>query len=313
LAGRGDLTAYRIVHGAADGAPGLAVDRYGDTAIVHAEQPRLLARWLPRLRDGLGLPTGYTKLHPRQASRLSAAERQASAPDTPAWGSPRERVIVAEGGARYEIRPAAGLSVGLFVDMREVRAWLQTVAAGRRILNLFAYTCGFGVVAGRGGAARVLNIDLSRAALAWGQTNYTLNGLLPDPHDFVYGDALDWLGRFARRGERFDLVVLDPPSFSTTRAGAFSVAADYPRLAALATRVVAPGGILLAATNHAGTAGDRFDGWLQAAATDAGRRGRLAWRWHEPEPDFPIAPLAPGPPGPPGHGPYLKVRALELT
>jgi 23S rRNA (cytosine1962-C5)-methyltransferase len=172
------------------------------------------------------------------------------------------------------------------------------------VLNLFAYTCGFGVCAALAGAARVLNLDLSRNYLDWGRENYALNGLDADPHDFVFGDALDWLGRLSRRGEQFDLVILDPPSFSSGRSGAFSVVRDFPRLATLAARVVAPGGILLAATNHAGTSETRFDGWLAAATGAAGRRGRLARRWHEPAPDFPV---------PPGESPYLKVRAVELS
>ena len=119
--------------------------------------------------------------------------------------------------------------------------------------------------------------------------------------DFVYGDAFDWLGRFARRGERFDLVIVDPPSFSSTP---FSVTRDYPRLVEAAARTVAPAGILLAATNHAGTSDDRFEAWLQNGLTLAGRYGRVVQRWHEPRLDFPM---------PPGRGqPYLKVRALVL-
>lgn len=293
-----------MIHGAADGLPGLAVDRYAQVAVVHADSSRVLERWQMALRDGLGLPTGYAKVHPTQASRLSAAERQALAPGVPLWGPPREQVEVTEDGVRYAIRPTTGLSVGLFLDMREVRGWLRGIAAGRRVLNLFAYTCGFGVCSVLGGARRVLNVDLSRAYLAWGQENYVLNGLEADPRDFVYGDAFDWLGRFGRRGETFDLVVLDPPSFSTSRQATFSVARDFRRLVVAAARVSAPGGILLAATNHAGTPEERFEGWLRGALDDARRRGRLAWRWHEPERDFPV---------PPGQRPYLKVRAVELT
>jgi len=217
------------------------------------------------------------------------------------WGPPRPETEVLEDGVRYLVRPDAGLSVGLFLDMREVRGWLRTNAARRRVLNLFAYTCSFGVNAALGGAARVLNLDLSRGYLDWGKTNYRLNRLSVDDRDFVYGDAFDWLGRFARRGERFDLVIVDPPSFSSTP---FSVTRDYPRLVEAAARTVAPAGILLAATNHAGTSDDRFEAWLQNGLTLAGRYGRVVQRWHEPRLDFPM---------PPGRGqPYLKVRALVL-
>jgi 23S rRNA (cytosine1962-C5)-methyltransferase len=211
---------------------------------------------------------------------------------------------VLEHGVRYLARPNSGLSVGLFLDMREVRAWVREVAAGRRVLNLFAYTCAFGVCATLTGAKRVLNIDLSRSALEWGRTNYTLNSCPIDPYDFVRGDALDWLKRFARRGEQFDLVIVDPPSFSTSGRGAFSVERDFPTLAEAAARVVAPGGILLAATNHAGITDRQFDQRLSAGLGAAGRVAELVRTWHEPMPDFPVAR---------GRRPYLKVRALQVT
>jgi 23S rRNA (cytosine1962-C5)-methyltransferase len=149
----------------------------------------------------------------------------------------------------------------------------------------------------------VVNLDLSRNSLSWGQENYVANGLAVDPKDFVYGDALDWLARFARRQQSFDLVIVDPPSFSTSRRGTFSAERDYVRLATAAARVVAPGGILLAATNHAGISGMRFDAVLARGVSEAERPARLLRRWHEPALDFPVAP---------GDHPYLKVRALIL-
>jgi len=218
----------------------------------------------------------------------------------PLWGLPVEEIDVVETGAHYLIRPALGLSVGLFLDMREVRAWLPDVARGRSILNLFAYTCSFGVTAMLGGATRVLNVDASRHYLTWGQENYLLNDLVADPHDFVFGDAFDWLGRFARRQQRFDIVIVDPPSFSSTP---FAVVRDYPRLVAAAARVVAPAGILLAATNHSSTSDQRFEAWLRDGLNHAGRHAHLLRRWHEPAADFPVGP---------GCGPNLKVRALVL-
>ena len=281
--------------------PGLAIDRYGDVVVVHADAPGILERWLPHIRADLAdFGTAYAKVHPRAASRLRSDEVSRLAPEAPVWGPPAPEVEVLEHGVRYLARPNAGLSVGLFLDMREVRAWLRTNSGGRRVLNLFAYTCSFGVTAALGGASRVLNLDLSRGYLEWGKANYRLNALPVDDRDFVYGDALDWLGRLGRRGERFDVVIIDPPSFSSTP---FSVTRDYPRLVEAAARTVAPAGILLAATNHAGTSDDRFDAWLRNGLTLAGRLGQVVRRWHAP-PDFPQ---------PPGRRhPYLKVRALVL-
>jgi 23S rRNA (cytosine1962-C5)-methyltransferase len=270
--------------------PRLAVDRFADVAVIHTP----LDATIPDLRSiESACTTGYVKVHARNA-------REYIARTEPAWGPPRDEVVVTECGVRYLVRPSVGLAVGLFIDMREVRRWLRSVTEGQRVLNLFAYTCAFGVCAALGGAGRVVNLDLSRTYLEWGKANYALNGVAADPHDFIYGDALDWLGRFARRSQEFDTVIVDPPSFSTTP---FSVTRDYPRLVALAARVVVRDGLLLAATNHAQTSDARFDRWIHAGLAAAGRRGALTRWWHEPADDFPV---------PKGQRPYLKVRALQL-
>jgi 23S rRNA (cytosine1962-C5)-methyltransferase len=302
LSALADLSTYRLFHGDGEGAPGIAVDRFDRVVVIHAESPETLDEWLPALSEGLaGFDAAYTKVHPPSRSRLTAATLRALAPPEPAWGAPSSDVEVIEHGVRFVVRPAAGFSLGMFLDMREVRAWLRANTERRSVLNLFAYTCSFGVNAVLGGAGRVINLDLSRSYLEWGKTNYRLNGLEPHERDFIYGDAFDWLGRFARRGESFDLVIVDPPSFSSTP---FSVTRDYARLIEAAARVVGPTGILVAATNHAGTSDERFEDWLQNGLTRAQRHGTVVQRWHEPSVDFP---LAPG-----GTPAYLKVRALVL-
>jgi 23S rRNA (cytosine1962-C5)-methyltransferase len=272
-------------------------------AVIHADSASLADAWVPSLRFDLAsfCQTAYLKIHPLASTPLSEEQRRRLAPDEPVWGSASERVEVVEVGVGYEVRPAAGLSAGLFLDMREVRQWLNSACGGRAVLNLFAYTCSLGVCAALGGAERVVNVDISRPYLEWGKANYALNGLAVEERDFIYGDAFDWLSRFARRRQAFDVVVVDPPSFSSTP---FSVTRDYPRLVAAAARVVAPGGVLLAATNHAQTSDARFDAWLREGLSQAARRGISVARWHEPSIDFPV---------PRGERPYLKVRALELS
>jgi len=254
-------------------------------ALVHASSPKLIDRSL--LQKMVEVETAYTKIHTKGAT---------PAPSELLWGPPVDQINVVENGAHYVVRPTGGL----FLDTREVRTWLRKNAEGRTVLNLFAYSCSFGLVAALGGARRVVNLDLSKAYLDWGKTNYQLNGLKPEDQDFIYGDAFDWLNRFHKRDSRFDLVIVDPPSFSSTP---FSVTRDYPRLAAAAARIVAPAGMLLAATNHAGTSDERFETWLRAGLNAADRHGRHVQRWHEPAADFPVAV---------GRRPYLKVRALVL-
>ena len=169
----------------------------------------------------------YVKHRPPSASRLSDGDMAALAPRRPILGPDMSEFVAHEEGLSYLIRPGEGFSVGLFPDMREHAARVRAWAAGTRVLNCFAYTCGFGVAATAGGATRVLNLDLSKSALEWGKANYRTNGFTPDDHDFVYGDVFDWLARLAKRNERFDLVILDPPGFSRTKSRTFSAA---PRL-----------------------------------------------------------------------------------
>jgi 23S rRNA (cytosine1962-C5)-methyltransferase len=209
-----------------------------------------------------------------------------------------------EEGLTYLVRPGDGWNAGLFPDMRELRGRVRAWAAGRRVLNCFAYTCGFGVAAAAGGASRVLNLDLSRATLERGQANYRANGLAPDPHDFVYGDVFDWLGRLARRRELFDLVILDPPGFSKTKTRRFSAEHDYGELARLAGGVVGAGGLLVSCCNVAGWPWQAFRENVLAGLAQAQRAAAVAGIFHAPAIDFPV---------PPGGAGHLKILVTRLT
>lgn len=306
LAADPTTTAYRLVHGAADGMDGVTVDRYGGVLVVNLygellEGPRTVL--LAALAELPEVQAIYCKQRPPEAARLTEAEIARLAPAEPAWGVPVVEAEVLENGLRYLIRPGAGLSVGLFLDMREMRARVRAWAAGRTVLNTFAYTCAFGVAACAGGATRVLNLDLSKLALAWGKANYRANGFTPDSYDFVYGDAFDWLARFARRGQRFDLVILDPPGFARADGRPFSAARDYARLVALAAPVVSADGLLLACCNVAALPLRAFQRQVMAGIAAAGRRGVLTGKFCEPVLDFPT---------PPGTSPYLKLLVFRI-
>ena len=309
LADDAATTAYRLVNGAGDGLPGVTVDRYGDVFVLNLYDEDRDTR--PYVAPLAALPDAgavYLKRRPRSAARLSAARTAALAPDTPAWGQRVEGVTVRENGLSYLIRPGAGLSPGLFLDMREPRARVRALAAGAAVLNLFAYTCAFGVAAAAGGAARVLNIDAARPALAWGRENYALNALPADPYDFVYGDAFDWLARLARRaaGQRqvFDLVIADPPSYSTVKGRRFTVSRDYATLAAACARVAAPGGRLLLCANEARLPRQTFQRDCLHGVATAGRAARVRSYDSAPALDFPAAP---------GDESHLKALLLELS
>jgi len=298
----GETTAFRWVNGAADDLPGVTVDLFGGVAVANlyeVEAPGLAeALW-----EVLRLRAVYVKSRPREAGRLQSTEREARAPPTPACGEAVEAVDVLENGLRFRIRPGAGLAVGLYLDMREARGWLRAKAQGRRVLNCFAYTCAFGVAARAGGALRVVNVDLSRRSLEWGEENGRLNTQPPTPEEYLSGDVFEWLRRFRKRGERFDVVVLDPPGFARSREGTFSASRDWPRLVAEAVSVLEADGLLLAACNVAALPARRFEAAVDEGLRQGGRAGHVVARPEASPVDFPV---------PPGEEAPLKVRAVRV-
>ena len=161
--------------------------------------------------------------------------------------------LVAEHGSRFEINLSDYLDVGLFLDHRPTRLAVRQRAAGKRVLNLFAYTGAFSVHARAGGAARTTTVDMSRTYLDWFERNLRHNGLEPtDDHVTVHADCLQWLEAGPAGGEAYDIVICDPPTFSNSKrmkAGSFVVERDYPTLLAHVAGFVAPGGEIFFSTN----------------------------------------------------------------
>jgi 23S rRNA (cytosine1962-C5)-methyltransferase len=328
LAADSGTTIYRLINGAADGLAGMTADRYGDALVVNVydnqkegwgengrapgdnERPisvtsvraALPAIVLDTLATAAGARSIYVKYRPRQASRVGDAELAELAPSIPIIGPALGECVAYEEGLAYLVRPGEGWNPGLFPDMREMRARVRAWASGRTVLNCFAYTCGFGLAATAGGAAHVLNLDLSKPALARGQANYQANGFAFDPHDFVYGDALDWLNRLARRGEKFQLVILDPPGFARTKTRRFSAEHDYGELAALAAGVTAPDGMIVACSNVAELSWRTFRDRVLAGLSSAGLTFDVAGVFHAPPLDYPT------PTGREGHLKILVAR-----
>jgi 23S rRNA (cytosine1962-C5)-methyltransferase len=202
-----------------------------------------------------------------------------------------EPLCILEEGVPASVRLGDGLSTGLFLDQRNNRRRVRAAADGKSVVNLFSYTCAFTVAAALGGARRTVSVDASAAALERGRENLARAGVPDGPeHAFVADDVFSWLGRAGRGGERFDLFVLDPPSYSTTKRGRFVAEDDYVRLAASALALVAPNGHLLACTNHRGISRARFRRMLFDA-------GRAAKRDLTQVKDLPEASDYPTPPG----------------
>jgi 23S rRNA (cytosine1962-C5)-methyltransferase len=294
-----ETDAYRLIHGASDGFEGLTVDvydRYLVASLYTEQRGEREEAWLAALSE-LGYAGVYLKQRPRQANQLAEAERKARAPEHAVRGSDApERLIIREHAVPFAVRLGDGLSTGLFLDQRDNRARFAALAAHKRVLNLFSYTCGFGVVAARAGAAATTNVDVSKAALERGKENYALAEVGVGEHHFLARDVLESLPRMQKRGETFDLIALDPPSYASTKHGRFSVERDYAQLAASALALLSPGGTLLACLNHARMSERDFQNALEGALRRVGLR-TLRVLLVAPPPDHP--PL-------PGSPPHLK-------
>jgi 23S rRNA (cytosine1962-C5)-methyltransferase len=292
-------TAFRLVNEEGDGLPRLAVDVYDAWLVAQLyggegswADPSRRERVLDHLAT-LGFDGVYLKVRPKQANLLVDTRRDDLAPASPVRGSsaPAELAILEEGMGLL-VRLGDGLSTGLFLDQRSNRRRVRALAAGRRVANLFAYTCGFTVAAILGGAVETVSVDASAVALERGRANLALAGAADETrHRLVVDDAFAWLRRAVRRGDRFDFVILDPPSYSTTKRGRFVADTDYAHLAAEALSVLAPAGQLLACTNHRGIASARFRRLLFDAGR-ASKREIAQVKDLAPPSDYPVAPGA---------------------
>jgi 23S rRNA (cytosine1962-C5)-methyltransferase len=160
-------------------------------------------------------------------------------------GSVPEPHVVTEAGTRYVVHLLRGQNHGLFLDMAEGRRWVrEQVTPGAKVLNLFAYTCAFSVVALQAGASEVVNVDMASGALAIGRTNHELNGVKAGAK-FLAHDIFNSWGKLTRGGP-YDLVICDPPSF---QKGSFVATKDYARLARRLPTLLAPGGLALLCLN----------------------------------------------------------------
>ncbi|MCA9581238.1 MAG: class I SAM-dependent methyltransferase, partial [Myxococcales bacterium] len=242
-----DTDCFRLVHGAADGLPGMALDRYGDFLVAHLEEGAVIGGGegaLDAVGD-LGFRGVYVKYRPRQANELVDTRRDDLAPAHAVRGEDApEEFTVFQHGLPFRVRLGDGLSTGLFLDQRMNREYVRDTCRGLRVLNLFAYTCPFTVAAAAGGAAETVSVDVARPAIDWGQRNVEALGS-DGAHRFVREDVFPYLERLGRRGERFDLVLVDPPTYATTKRSRFRSGADWVRLAEAVAKVVHPGGRLL--------------------------------------------------------------------
>ena len=233
--------ALRLVNGKGDNLDGLLIDCYHR----HIHVQMLHERWHPykeQIRHILTsvMPVDYLIVKTRRDLSIQAEVLVGTDSQT----------IVEEHNLNFKVNLDEGLNCGLFLDMRRNRLMLQEDCKGKKVLNCFAYTCAFGVYARAGGARDVINTDISPKILERGRINYQLNGFLSAPGEFVKADSSFYLKRAFKKDNRFDVIILDPPSFARHGTQVFQVKRDLPPLIAMAGAVLNPGGQLLISTNY---------------------------------------------------------------
>jgi 23S rRNA (cytosine1962-C5)-methyltransferase len=293
------LAAYRVVNGEGDRLPGVVVDRYADFVVCQfltAGAARLTPAVVAAIEDRLR-PRGVFE---RSEGAVRTEEGLPGARGVLAGEAPPLRLTIEEDGARFVVDLHHGQKTGFYLDQRETRRRLRTLAAGRRVLNAFAYTGAFAVVAARAGARDVVSVDTSRPSLGLAEMAWGENGLDPAVGRFVVADVFDFL----RAGDdRFDVIVLDPPPFVRRRRDLDSGLRGYKDVNLQAFRRLAPGGWLLTSSCSQHLPRTAFRDVVAAAASDARRVAQVVSEWGHP-PDHPVALAHP-------EGEYLKVLLVR--
>jgi len=296
---------FRLVNAEGDHLPGLVVDRYAGTLVVQAttegtERARPL--WLPTL---LELFPGAAILQKNDLSSRRG-EGLPLADELLAGESPAGPVPFRERGLAFLADVSSGQKTGFFLDQRENRNLVRTLSGGRSVLNLFCYSGAFGVAALAGGASRLAQVDSSGPALALARENHRANGQDPNGAagvELVEADAFEDLRERAAAGQRWDVVVTDPPAFAKRRDDVDRACRAYKDVNRLALSLLSPGGILLACSCSGPVSADLFQKVLFAAALDAGVLAQIVGR-SGAGPDHPVSIDCP-------EGEYLKAFLLR--
>lgn len=287
-----DTDAYRLVHGENDGFPGLVLDQYAQVVVA-----KVYSRaWLPHLPVLTELVT--ERVAP--AAMVLRASRNVRTAFGPTWAegaallgtAPDRPVLFREHGLVMEADVITGQKTGYFLDQRDNRARLRTLTAGLDVLDMFCSSGGFTLAAAAGGARSVHSVDLSPAAVATAQRNMAHNEVIPAVaacrHTTTIADAFDVLQELRSAGRRFDVVVIDPPSFAMRASATAGALTAYGRLTELGLGVLGPGGVLVQSSCSSRVSAEQFHATIEAAARRVGvTLATIARTAHAP--DHPIA------------------------
>jgi 23S rRNA (cytosine1962-C5)-methyltransferase len=297
----GDTNAFRLVNAEGDGLPGLTVDRYGEYLMIqiYCNGWRAHLKLVSQLLQELLAPRGiYEKARPQKTRELEAAS------DSKVYGrlllgtAAPQQMEVRENGLNFLVSLERGLNTGLFLDQRKNRRDLMSRVQDKRVLNLFAYTGAFSVAAAAAGARLVTSVDVSPGYTEWARSNFGVNRLNPKRHEFITGDCLAVLSDLDGQKKRYDAILMDPPSFSTTAKSRFTTRGGTSDLVAAALPLLSPGGLLIASSNHQKLDLADYLKELRRGALKAGSELRVISLSGQPE-DFPYPVTFP-------EGRYLK-------
>jgi 23S rRNA (cytosine1962-C5)-methyltransferase len=296
-----DTDAYRLVNAEGDGLPGLTIDRYADFLMVQVycagwrRHLKLVTKALEELLSPVGI---YEKTRPKQTRELESEGSDKKYGNLLAGRPAPEPLVVLENGLRYQVSLERGLNTGLFLDQRKNRRDLVGRVHGKRLLNLFSYTGAFSVAAAAAGASLVTSVDASPTYMEVSRANFSLNRLNPKRHEFFVGDCQATLEDMARQQKVYDIIVMDPPSFSTTSKSRFTTRGGTSDLVAAASKLLRDGGILIASSNHQKVDVADYLKELRRGALQAGSSLQVVCLAGQPE-DFPYPVTFP-------EGRYLK-------
>ena len=296
--------ALRWVHGESDGLPGLVVDRYADFLALQALSAGA-ERWRETLAGLLLELTGAKGIYERSDVDVRKLEGLPERTGNLLGEEPPERVEIVEDGLRYRVDIRKGHKTGFYLDQRSNRHQARKLSRGKDVLDCFCYTGGFILNALAGGAKSALAVDASGEALAQAREQAALNGLDDGRARWQEGDVFRVLRLLRDQGQRFDLIVLDPPKFAPTIQQVERATRGYKDINLLAFKLLRPGGLLVTFSCSGGVSAELFQKIVAGAALDAGVEGRIVRHLHASG-DHPVGIYFP-------EGEYLKGLVIEVV
>jgi 23S rRNA (cytosine1962-C5)-methyltransferase len=279
--------ALRLVHGESDGLPGLIVDRYADVLVAQFLAAGV-ERWRDPILDALVELSGCTAVYERSDAETRKLEGLPARVGFARGDREAKRCPIIEYGLNFRVDVEEGQKTGFFLDQRENRQRVRSLAAGREVLDGFSYSGGFAINALAGGAKRVTAVESSGDALQIARENLAANSLDAAKVEFVQADVFAQLRKLRDQGASFDLVVLDPPKFAPTAAQARNAARAYKDINLLAFKLLRPGGLLATFSCSGGVDAALFQSIIAGAALDAGAEAKIVERFSAAA-DHPVA------------------------